>query len=108
MANKKRRWIQDAIKNEGALKQWLKRNWRKVVGATKKPVWTKDGEINTNTLKQFRNTEAYEKLPTKTKQQINLGIRLEGYSKKAAENLKKRSKKKSKKKSKKAKSKRRK
>jgi hypothetical protein len=93
MKGKKRRWIQDAVENEGALRRWLKRNWRKVVGATKKPVWTKDGEINTNTLKQFRNTEAYKKLPTETKQRINLGIRLEGYSKRAAEKRKKRSRK---------------
>ena len=108
-SSKKRNWIKRAIKRPGALHAWLKRGgWRIVAAATKKPVWTKDGEINTNTLKQFRNTEAYEKLPTKTKQRINLGIRLEGYSKKAAENRKKRSKKKSKKKSKKAKSKRRK
>jgi len=98
----KKKWIQEAIKNEGALKRWLKRNWRKVVGATKKPVWTKDGEINTNTLRQFRNTEAYKKLSTETKQRINLGIRLEGYSKRAAEKRKKKTKqkKRSKKKSK--------
>ena len=108
MKGKKRKWIQEAIGNEGALRRWLKRNWRKVVGATKKPVWTKTGEINTNTLRQFRNTKAYEKLSTETKQRINLGIRLEGYSKRAAEKRKKRSKKKSKRKSKKAKGKKRK
>ena len=73
-----RRWIQKAIKRKGALYQWLKRGgWRIVQGATKKSVWTKDGEINTNTLRSFRKTEAYQKLSTKTKQRINLAITLE-------------------------------
>jgi len=79
----KRKWIQKAIKRPGALHRWLKRGgWRIVQGATKKPVYTKTGEINTNTLKQFRNTEAYEKLSTKTKQRINAAITLENLSKK--------------------------
>jgi len=83
MGKKKRKWIQRAIKRPGALTNWLKRGgWRIVQGATKKSVWTKDGEINTNTLKQFRNTEAYEKLSTKTKQRINAAITLEKLSKK--------------------------
>jgi len=47
------------------------------VGATKKPVWTRDGEINTNTLRTFRKTEAYQRLDTKTKRRINLAITLE-------------------------------
>jgi len=77
------RWIQKAIKKPGALKRWLKRGGaRKIAAATKKPVWTKDGEINTNTLKAFRKTKAYEKLPTKTKRRINLAITLERLSKK--------------------------
>jgi len=80
---KKRKWIQRAIKRPGALTNWLKRGgWRIVAGATKKPVYTKTGEINTNTLRQFRNTEAYEKLSTKTKQRINAAITLEKLSKK--------------------------
>ena len=79
----KRKWIQRAIKRPGALHAWLKRGgWRIVQGATKKPVYTKTGEINTNTLKQFRNTEAYEKLDTTRKQQINAAITLEKLSKK--------------------------
>jgi len=77
------RWIQKAIKKPGALKRWLKRGGaRKIAAATKKKVWTKDGEINTNTLKTFRKTKAYEKLPTKTKRRINLAITLERLSKK--------------------------
>jgi len=79
---KKRKWIQKAIKRPGALVRWLKRGgWRIIAGATKKPVWTKDGEINTNTLKEFRNTEAYKKLDTRRKQQINTAITLERLSK---------------------------
>ena len=75
---RRRRWIQKAIKKPGALKRWLKRGGaRKIAAATKRPVWTKDGEINTNTLKAFRKTKAYEKLPTKTKRRINLAITLE-------------------------------
>ena len=82
-SSKKRKWIQEAIKKPGALHAWLKRGgWRIVQGATKKPVYTKTGEINTNTLKEFRNTEAYEKLSTKTKQRINAAITLEKLSKK--------------------------
>ncbi|MEM1589124.1 MAG: capsid protein VP2 [Candidatus Bathyarchaeia archaeon] len=74
----KGRWIQRAIKRPGALKRWLKRGGsRIVVGATKKPVWTRDGEINTNTLKSFRRTEAYKKLPPSIKRRINLAITLE-------------------------------
>lgn len=79
---KKRRWIQKAIKRPGALVRWLKRGgWRIIVGATKKPVWTETGEINTNTLKEFRNTKAYKKLDTTRKQQINMAITLEKLSK---------------------------
>ena len=82
MVRKRKRWIQKAIKKPDALTRWLKRGgWRIVAGATKKPVWTKSGEINTNTLKQFRNTEAYEKLSTTTKKRINLAITLERLSK---------------------------
>jgi len=73
-----RRWIQKAIRHPTALQRWLKRGgWRIVAGATKKPVWTRDGEINTNTLRTFRKTEAYQRLDTKTKRRINLAITLE-------------------------------
>ena len=90
MGKKKRKWIQKAIKRPGALTNWLKRGgWRIVAGATKKPVYTKTGEINTNTLKQFRNTEAYEKLSTRTKQRINAAITLEKLSKKPKKSRKK-------------------
>ena len=78
-----RRWIQRAIKKPGALTAWLKRGGaKKIRAATKKPVWTKTGEINTNTLKAFRKTKAYEKLSTKIKRRINLSITLERLSKK--------------------------
>jgi len=77
-----KKWLPRAIKKPGALTAWLKRGgWRIVVGATKRPIWTRNGEINTNTLKAFRKTEAYKKLPTKTKQRINLAITLERLSK---------------------------
>ena len=79
---RKKKWIQRAIKRRGALHRWLKRGGaRVIVGATKKPVWTKTGEINTNTLKSFRKTEAYRRLPTSVKQRINLAITLERLSK---------------------------
>ena len=77
-----KRWIQKAVKKPGALTNWLKRGGaRKIAAATKKPVWTKSGEINTNTLKAFRKTKAYEKLSTKNKRRINLAITLEKLSK---------------------------
>lgn len=75
---KKKPWIQKAIKREGALTQWLKRGGARIVAsATKKPVWTKKGDINTTTLKSFRNTKAYEELPTTIKRRINLAITLQ-------------------------------
>ena len=77
-----KKWLPQAIKKPGALINWLKRGgWRIIDGATKRPVWTKSGEINTNTLKAFRKTKAYEQLSTKTKQRINLAITLERLSK---------------------------
>jgi len=77
-----KKWLPQAIKKPGALTNWLKRGgWRIIVGATKRPVWTKSGEINTTTLKAFRKTKAYEQLSTKTKQRINLAITLEKLSK---------------------------
>lgn len=75
---KRKRWIQRSIKKKGALIRWLKRGGsRIIVGATKKPVYTKNGEINTNTLKLFRKTKAYKNLSIKTKRRINLAITLE-------------------------------
>jgi len=75
---RRKRWIQRAIKKKGALMSWLKRGGsRIIVGATKKPVYTKSGEINTNTLRSFRKTKAYKNLSIKTKRRINLAITLE-------------------------------
>ena len=75
---RRKRWIRRAIKRPGALTRWLKRGgWRIVVGATRQPVWTRDGEINTVTLKAFTKTEAYQRLPTKIKKRIRLAITLE-------------------------------
>ncbi len=81
MGRYRRRWIQHAIKRPGRLHAWLKRNARKVAAATHSPVFTRSGEINTNTLKKFRHTQAYKRLGRSTKSMINLGIRLEGYAK---------------------------
>ena len=82
MSRSRRRWIQHAIKRPGALKRQLKRGLaRKIVAATKSPVYTKTGEINTNTLKKFRHTQAYKRLGRSTKSRINLAIRLETLSK---------------------------
>ena len=79
---RRRRWIQKAIKRPGALRRQLKRGLaRKIASATHSPVYTKSGEINTNTLRKYRKTKAYKKLGKRTKSRINLGIRLEKYSK---------------------------
>ena len=84
MAKKKRKrgrvrkWIQKAIKRPGALTKKLHgKLGRIIVGATKKPLWTKKGDINTNTLRSFTKTEAYEKLDPTTKRQIRLAITLQ-------------------------------
>ena len=76
-----RRWIQEAIKKPGALTRWLKRNRKKVAAATKSPVFTRDGEINTNTLRKLRKTRLYERLSPTIKRRINLAITLERLSK---------------------------
>ena len=76
------RWIQRAIKRPGDLTRYLKRNKRKIAAATKSPVFTKSGEINTNTLKKLRKTKLWKKLPARRKRQINLAITLERLSKK--------------------------
>jgi len=55
---------------------------RVIIGAIKKPIWTKDGNININTLKQFTHTQDYQKLDSKTKHQINLAITLSHLRKK--------------------------
>jgi len=82
MARSRRYWIQRAIEHPTALTRWLKRGGaRKIASATRKPVWTKSGEINTNTLKSFRKTEAYKRLPTRIKRRINLAITLERLNK---------------------------
>ena len=77
-----RGWIQRAIKRPGDLTRKLKGKLGKIiVGATKRPIWTKSGEINTITLRKFRKTKAYEKLDTRTKRQINFAINAEGFRK---------------------------
>ncbi len=73
-----KKWIGKAIKRPGALRRWLKRGGARIIaGATKRPVYTKTGEINTNTLRAFTKTKAYERLPTRRKKQIRLAITLE-------------------------------
>ncbi|WP_423792079.1 hypothetical protein ACPB8Q_04970 [Methanocaldococcus indicus] len=70
-------WISKAIKHPGSLRKKLHGHLgRVIIGATKKPIFTKSGDININTLKQFRTTRAYHELDKITKQQINLAITL--------------------------------
>ncbi|WP_167911383.1 hypothetical protein [Thermococcus sp. 21S7] len=51
------------------------------MGATKRPVWTRDGEVNTNTLRKFTHTHAYQELDTTTKHQIQFALRAERFRK---------------------------
>jgi len=81
-SKKRDRWIQDAIKRPGALTRKLQRELgRKIARATHMPVFTKSGEINTNTLRKFTKTPSYQKLDTLTKHQIQFAIRAEGFRK---------------------------
>ena len=76
--SKSRNWIQHAVKRPGELKRKLHgKLGRVVVAATKSPVWTRDGEINTNTLRKFTHTRAYQELDTTTKHQIQFALRAE-------------------------------
>ena len=73
-----RRWIQKAHIKRGALRKQLKRGLaRKIAAATRSPVYTRSEEINTNTLRKFKKTKAYQKLDTRTKRRINLAITFE-------------------------------
>ncbi|MEM3423583.1 MAG: hypothetical protein QXE51_03365 [Nitrososphaeria archaeon] len=74
--NNPRRWIQKAIKREGALKNWLKRNEKKVIGAIKESVFDKQDNIKLSSLQKLTKTEFYDKLDAKTKRRINLAINL--------------------------------
>jgi hypothetical protein len=76
MARRNRYWIQRAVKRPGSLKAWLKRNKRRVVAAIKEDPFTEDGKIKVTALKKLRNTNLYERLPTRIKQKINLAITL--------------------------------
>lgn len=78
MSRRRKYWIQRAIRNPGALSRQLRRGLaRKIAAATRSPVYTKDGEINTRTLIKFTKTQAYQKLDQRTKRRINLAITLE-------------------------------
>ncbi|WP_099209184.1 hypothetical protein [Thermococcus henrietii] len=79
---RKRNWIQKAVKRPGELTRKLHGSLgKRIVAATKRPIWTKTGEINTNTLRAFTKTKAYQRLDTRTKQQIQFAIRAEGFRK---------------------------
>jgi len=78
---RKNNWIQKAIKRPGALKSWLKRNEKKIRRVTGLNPFTRSGEVNTRCLQKLRKTRFYQKLPTKTKQRINLAITLEKFRK---------------------------
>ena len=73
-----KKWIQKAIKDKGALKEWAQRNKRKIAAATHSSVFTKNGkELNTNTLRKLRHTRMWNRLSTKTKKRVDLAITLE-------------------------------
>ncbi len=79
---KKRKWIQEAIKKEGALKEWVKKNKKKIIGAIKENPLTQDGKIKITALKKLKKTKLYERLDKKTKSRINLAITLKKLRKK--------------------------
>lgn len=73
---RKKYWIQKAIKKEGALTRWLKRNERKIIGAIGRSPFNKDGTVSLTALKKLRKTRFYKGLSTTTKRRINLAITL--------------------------------
>jgi len=74
-AHRRRRRKFRPVKRPGALKRKLKRGLaRRIAAATRSPVYTRTGKLNTSTLRKFRNTKAYENLDTRTKQEINFAI----------------------------------
>ena len=78
---RKHYWIQNAIKRRGALKQYLKRNRRRIAAATKSPVFKLNGEINITTLRKLRRTQLWQQIPAKRKHEINLAITLHKFHK---------------------------
>lgn len=79
---RKKNWIQNAVKRPGALTRKLKGPLgQKVARATHMLVFTRTGEINTNTLRKFTKTKAYQRLDTLTKHQIQFAIRAKGFRK---------------------------
>lgn len=79
---KKKSWIQNAVKRPGALTRKLKGPLGQKVGrTTHMPISTRTGEINTNTLRKFTKTKAYQRLDTLTKHEIQFAIRAEGFRK---------------------------
>ena len=73
---KRGNWIQDAVRNPGALRSWLRRNRGKIKRLTGRDPFRRDGEISIRALKALRRTEWYTGLNTTTKRRINLAITL--------------------------------
>ena len=80
-ARRSRRWIQQAIRNPGALKRWLKRNEDRIKRLTGENPFTETGEVNTRALLKLRKTSWYRRLSPTTKRRINLAITLEKFHK---------------------------
>lgn len=79
-ANRKKKWVQTAVKRPGALTKKLKGSLgKKVARATHMPIFTRTGEINTNTLRKFTKTPSYQKLDSRTKHQIQFALRAERF-----------------------------
>ena len=72
----KKYWIQRAVKKEGALTSWLRKNERKIIGAIKESPFDRQGKIKRSALLKLRRTDFYKGLNATTKRRINLAINL--------------------------------
>ncbi|MEM2502362.1 MAG: hypothetical protein QXR02_06650 [Acidilobaceae archaeon] len=74
----KQYWIQKAIKKPGALREWLKRNAKKVRKVIKGSPFTKRGKIKVSALRKIKKAinEGKLKVSRRTKARINLAITL--------------------------------
>ena len=64
------RWIQEAIKKPGALKNWLKKNRKKIKEVIGEDPFTKDGKIKVRAIKKIIKAIKEGKLRTRNKPTI--------------------------------------
>jgi len=73
---KNKYWIQQAIENPGAFREWVMRNRARIKRLTGVDPIKKDGTISVTAIRKLKHTRWYEELSTTTKRRINLFLTL--------------------------------